>query len=271
MLVSAGIVRLTAPNPSLMTGSGTNTYIVGNGDVAVIDPGPDDERHIAAIEREIAAIGGQLVLILVTHSHVDHLPGAFVLQQRRGVPIAAYNQALGVDVALRDGQDVAIGGFGFRVLHTPGHAADHLAFYLPEQRELFSGDLIVGEGTVVIGRDGELEAYLTSLARLLPLELRRIYPGHGPVIDDPRERIEQYIAHRHAREHAILQVLSDQPCSVAELVRRVYPDIDERLTPVAALTVEAHLRKLLHGGVILAQPAAAGTSYRLAAEADPSR
>lgn len=264
MLVSPGIRRLTAPNPSLMTGSGTNTYIVGYGDLAVIDPGPEDERHIDAIQQAIVEAGGQLVLILVTHSHVDHLPGAFILQRRGGgVPIAACSQTLGIDVALRDGQDVSVGGFALRALHTPGHAQDHLCFHLPDLAELFSGDLIAGEGTVVIGRDGELEHYLNSLAGLLPLRLRRIYPGHGPIVEQPRERIDEYIAHRHARERALLEALSAGPLMVMEMVRAVYVDVDERLYPVAAQTVEAHLRKLIRDGAVVVETGETGKRYAL--------
>lgn len=264
MLVSPGIRRLTAPNPSLMTGTGTNTYIVGHGDVAVIDPGPEDERHIDAIEQEIVDAGGQLVLILVTHSHVDHLPGAFLLQRRgSGVPIAAFSQTLGIDVPLRDQQDVPVGGFVLRALHTPGHAQDHLCFYLPDQAALFSGDLIVGAGTVVIGRDGELEHYLNSLASLLPLSLRRIFPGHGPIVEQPHERIEAYIAHRHARERALLEALAAGPLTVMGIVAAIYVDVDERLYPVAALTVEAHLRKLIRDGAVKVETGDAGHRYAL--------
>lgn len=237
--------RLTAPNPSLMTGKGTNTYIFGEGDLAILDPGPDDDAHIAAIEAGIAELGGTPVLILVTHSHLDHLPGAFSLQRRINVPIAAFAPILGVDIALRHGQRLTIGGHALRALHTPGHAADHLAFLLEEERALFSGDLIVGEGTVVIGRDGELDEYLASLASLLPLDLRLILPGHGPAITDPRARIEGYIAHRHARDRQILDAIRGGADTIDAIVGEVYADIDPRLHPVAAQTVDAHLRKLL--------------------------
>lgn len=263
MLVKSGVVRLTAPNPSLMTGTGTNTYIVGHGDVVVIDPGPDDDRHIDAIEHAMLDAGGQLVLILVTHSHVDHLPGAFTLQRRAGVPIAAFHQRLGIDVALRHGQHVPVGGISLQALHTPGHASDHLCFYEERSAELYSGDLIAGEGTVVIGRDGELEDYLASLRGLLSLDLRRIYPGHGPVIDQPRERIEEYIAHRHARERALVQALTTGPLTTMQLVRAVYTEVDERLYAVAAQTVEAHLRKLIRDGTVRAEAAGTGTVYSL--------
>lgn len=248
MLVMPHVARLTAPNPSLMTGRGTNTYIVGTGDLAVIDPGPDDDAHIDAIQAEMAAMGGRPVLILVTHSHLDHLPGAFSLQRRAGVPIAAHAPILGVDLRLRHDQRLTIGGHPLRALHTPGHAADHLCFLLEEDRALFSGDLIVGEGTVVIGRDGELDQYLDSLRALLPLDLRRILPGHGPPIDDPRAKIEEYLAHRLDRERQILAAVAAGATTPREIVDDVYADVDPRLHPVAAQTVDAHLRKLVRDG-----------------------
>jgi glyoxylase-like metal-dependent hydrolase (beta-lactamase superfamily II) len=237
--------RILAPNPSMMTGKGTNTYVFGGDDLAVIDPGPDDDRHIDAIEAGIAEMGGKVAIILITHSHSDHLPGAFSLQRRLQVPIAAFAPILGVDIALRHDQRMTIGGHPLRALHTPGHAADHLAFLLEDDHVLFSGDLIVGEGTVVIGRDGELDEYLDSLRSLLPLDLRLILPGHGPAITDPRERIEGYIAHRLEREVQILDAIRNGASSNPEIVAEVYAEVDPRLHPVAAQSVEAHLRKLV--------------------------
>lgn len=237
--------RILAPNPSMMTGKGTNTYIFGGSDLAVLDPGPDDDAHIDAIEAGIAEMGGTVAIILITHSHSDHLPGAFSLQRRLQVPIAAYAPILGVDLALRHDQRMTIGGHPLRALHTPGHAADHLAFLLENDHVLFSGDLIVGEGTVVIGRDGELDEYLDSLRSLLPLNLRLILPGHGPAITDPRARVEEYIAHRLDRENQILDALNHGASTTAEIVAEVYAEIDPRLHPVAAQSVDAHLRKLI--------------------------
>ena len=251
MLVMPHVARLTAPNPSLMTGRGTNTYLVGEpgqGDLAVIDPGPDDAGHVEAIMAEAAALGGRPVVILVTHSHLDHLPGAFALKHRAGAPIAAYAPILDVDIQLRHDQRLTIAGRPLRALHTPGHAADHLCFLLEDDATLFSGDLIVGEGTVVIGRDGELDEYLRSLESLLPLDLRAILPGHGPVIEDPRGKIEEYIAHRLERERQILATLEAGLMTTNEIVEAVYAEVDPRLHPVAAQTVEAHLRKLLREG-----------------------
>lgn len=257
------IGRLTAPNPSLMTGKGTNTYIFGSDDLAIIDPGPDDDAHIAAIEAGIAELGGTPAVILVTHSHLDHLPGAFSLQRRIRVPIAAYAPILGVDIGLRHEQRLTIGGHPLRVLYTPGHAADHLCFLLEDDRTLFSGDLIVGEGTVVLGQDGDLDDYLRSLESLLPHYLSLILPGHGPAITDPRERIEGYIAHRLEREREILAALAAEVDTRAELVEEIYAAIDPRLHPIAAQSVEAHLRKLLREERIERYTEAGEERYRL--------
>jgi glyoxylase-like metal-dependent hydrolase (beta-lactamase superfamily II) len=242
--------RILAPNPSMMTGKGTNTYIFGGDDLAIIDPGPDDDGHIDAIVEGIAEMGGKAAIILITHSHLDHLPGAFSLQRRIQVPIAAFAPILGVDLTLRHGQRMTIGGHAVRTLHTPGHAADHLCFHLEDDKALFSGDLIVGEGTVVIGRDGELDEYLDSLRSLLPLGLRLILPGHGPVIADPNARVEGYIAHRLEREAQILDAIRDGASTNQEIVAEVYAEIDPRLHPVAAQSVDAHLRKLVREGRI---------------------
>ncbi len=271
MLVMPHVARLTAPNPSLMTGGGTNTYLVGTGDLAVIDPGPDDEGHIEAILAEAAAMGGQPVVILVTHSHLDHLPGAFSLSRRAGVPIAAFAPILGVDIALRHDQRLTVGGHPIRALHTPGHAADHLCFLLEDDATLFSGDLIVGEGTVVIGRDVELDQYLDSLRSLLPLDLRRILPGHGPPIEEPRRKIEEYIAHRLDRERQILAAIEGGAATPAEIVEEVYAEVDPRLYPVAARTVEAHLRKLEREGRVGANLEGGRTKYERRATSDERR
>lgn len=248
MLVMPRVARLTAPNPSPMTGRGTNTYLVGAGEVAVIDPGPDAAAHLDAIVAEAATLGGRPALLLVTHAHADHLPGAFALRRRLGLPLAAFSPALDPDIRLAHDQRVTVGDLALRALHTPGHAADHLCFLLEGEATLFSGDLIVGEGTVVIGRDGELDEYLRSLESLLPLGLRRILPGHGPTIDDPRAKIEEYLAHRQDRERQILAALAAGATTPPAIVAAVYPEIDPRLRPVAAQTVAAHLRKLVRDG-----------------------
>lgn len=234
---SSLVRRLTAPNPSPMTGAGTNTYLVGIGDVSVIDPGPDEPRHLDAI---LEALGRERVArILVTHAHPDHAPGAAALCQRTGAPVLAYPRTL------RDGDLLAAGGATIDVLHTPGHAADHLCFLLREEQALFSGDLIISGSTVVIAPpDGDMAAYLRALDGLRGLRLARIYPGHGEVSDDPGRVIEEYIAHRMMRERQILDALRDGPARIPGLVSRIYTEVPQVLHRLAAQSVYAHLLKL---------------------------
>lgn len=252
--------RLVAPNPSLMTGPGTNTYLVGAGEVTVIDPGPDDEVHLGAVldalERGPAG-PERIAAILLTHGHPDHAPGAGPLAQRTGAPVLAHTGSLAdarsgggaapqrPDGPLRDGEVLTGPGFGLEVLHTPGHASDHLCFLLREERALFSGDLIMSGSTVVIAPpDGDMAAYMRSLERLTQRHIARIYPGHGEVIETPAALIEEYIQHRRMREQQVLDALRDGPSTIAGLVPRIYADVPAALHPLAARSVHAHLIKL---------------------------
>ncbi|OFX35653.1 MAG: hypothetical protein A2Z07_10550 [Armatimonadetes bacterium RBG_16_67_12] len=237
MRLSALVRRITAPNPSPMTGAGTNTYLVGTGDVSVIDPGPDEPRHLETI---LEVLGQERVArILVTHAHPDHAPGAAALSLETGTPVRAYTHTL------RDGDLLTGGGATIDVLHTPGHTADHVCFLLREEPALFSGDLIMSGSTVVIAPpDGDMAAYLKSLDRLRGLRLARIYPGHGEVIDDPGGVIEEYIAHRMMRERQVLDALRGGPARIPGLVSRIYTEVPQVLHRLAAQSVHAHLLKL---------------------------
>src|SRR5215831_8072930 len=192
-----GVVLLLAPNPSLLTGPGNNTFLVadGNASCVAIDPGPDDASHLAHIA-EAAAMHGGLRAILISHGHPDHVKGAAHLRQQTGAPILAWSRegTPDADVLLADEQVVLIGARRLRALHTPGHRFDHLCFLLEDAAALFAGDLVAGVGTVVIAPpEGDLADYLASLHRLRALELRQILPAHGPAIDNPRALLEQYI------------------------------------------------------------------------------
>jgi glyoxylase-like metal-dependent hydrolase (beta-lactamase superfamily II) len=237
MRLSALVRRLTASNPSPMTGAGTNTYLVGTGDVAVVDPGPDEPRHLEAIG---AVLGQERVAwILVTHAHPDHAPGAVVLSRQTGAPVLASPRTL------HDGDVLTTGGATIEVLHTPGHTADHVCFLLREEQALFSGDMIMSGSTVVIvPPDGDMAVYLRSLDRLRGLRMARIYPGHGEVIDDPERVVEEYIAHRMMRERQILDALRDGPARIPGLVSRIYTEVPQVLHRPAAQSVYAHLLKL---------------------------
>ena len=247
----SGLVRwLTAGNPSIYTLQGTNTYLVGDPegrDLVCIDPGPHDAAHLAAVRD---AGGGRIRQILLTHRHPDHVAGAPALAETLGIGIsAAAPEGLTGARPLADGEIVRASGASLRVVATPGHSSDHICFYLEEERALLTGDHILGWGTTVIPfPDGNLAAYMDSLKRLLRLDLGRLYPGHGPVIEDGRAKVEEYLAHRTDREAQILAGLAAGDGSARELVARIYVDVDPRLHPAAELSVLAHLTKLVAEG-----------------------
>lgn len=248
MAAPRGVLRVLAPNPSLMTGPGTNSFIVtsATGGCAVIDPGPDIVSHLDALA-DLAATHGGAQAILITHGHPDHMEGAAGLRERTGAPILAWSRE-GVPVAdqtLQDDEVLELGERTLRVIYTPGHRFDHVCFLLEDARALFAGDLVAGVGTVVIAPpEGDLLDYMASLRRLLALDLNVILPAHGPEIDAPRALLEHYLAHREERERQVLDGLAAGPATIPMLVARIYTDVDPQLHPVAALSVEAHLLKL---------------------------
>ncbi len=243
-----GIVRVTARNPGMMTGPGTNTYLVGT---VVIDPGPDDPVHLDAI---LSASTGPITAIAVTHAHIDHAPGAAALAKRTEAPVLGFAPSAGFlpDLLLTDGQVVDAGELHLRAVHTPGHASDHLCFLLVERPILFSGDHVMQGSTVVIAPpDGDMAAYLASLRLLAELDppLERIAPGHGVVIADPAAAVGAYLAHREEREASIAKALATLGFARSgEIVDVVYTDVPAPLHPVARWTVWAHLRKLASDG-----------------------
>jgi glyoxylase-like metal-dependent hydrolase (beta-lactamase superfamily II) len=241
--------RIVAPNPSLMTGPGTNTYLVGDpadGDLVVIDPGPDVDAHLDRIA-EIGA--GRIRTIVVTHTHQDHSPGAPGLAARTGAPLVGFDGRDGFepDRAAGDGHVVEATGARLVAVHTPGHASNHLCWLLEEERLLVSGDHVMDGSTVVIAPpDGDMAAYLDQLRRLRALGLRSIAPGHGRLITDPDARLDGYLSHRLDREHQVVTALASagHPATVEELVAAIYTGVAEALLPVARYSVWAHLRKL---------------------------
>ena len=236
------VTRVIAPNPGPYTGPGTNTWILGAGPVvAVIDPGPDDDRHLAAIDRRLA--GATVGVVLVTHSHPDHLPLAERLAAAHGATVRRYPE-------LGDGDVVRVGTLNVTALHTPGHSADHLAFWLAEDRVVFTGDLVLGKGSsMVTYPEGDVAAYLRSLDRLIALEPRMLFPGHWDPVKDAVAKLEQYKAHRLEREAQVLAEVRHGPGTVDELTRRVYgPEVGEDLLVAAKMTMRAHLQKLIEDG-----------------------
>jgi glyoxylase-like metal-dependent hydrolase (beta-lactamase superfamily II) len=249
--LSERVVRLTAPNPGMMTGPGTNSYLVGTMALVVVDPGPDDDGHV----RALAALGsGRIRWIVVTHTHRDHSPGTAALAALTGAEVLGFDARDGFepDRAVGDGSTVAAEGFSLRALHTPGHTSNHLCWLLTEERMLFSGDHVMGGSTVVISPpDGDMARYLDSLRRLRVLEppLASIAPGHGALLVDPATTLDGVIAHRLAREAGVVEVLRRAgPASVDEMLGDVYADVRDELLPVARFSLWAHLRKLADDG-----------------------
>ncbi|HTV75316.1 MAG TPA: MBL fold metallo-hydrolase [Candidatus Acidoferrales bacterium] len=248
------VVAIRAPNPSAMTLTGTNTYLLeaGHGAAIVIDPGPFIERHVAAILAAAQARDVRIAAILVTHGHPDHAPAAQPLAQRTGAPVYAHaNAPFPHDVTLHDGEEVAIEDVVLCAVDAPGHARDHLVFWFPGEAALFTGDTVIGEGTVLIAPpDGEMRAYLQTLRRLrdnFP-EAQRIYGGHGDPVDAPRAKLDAYLAHRLAREAQVIAQLATGPQTIAQLVAKMYPELTPVLRPAAARQILAHLIALEQDG-----------------------
>jgi len=265
--VATGVRRILAPNPGPMTGPGTNTYLVGQSEVAVVDPGPDEPAHLDAVA---AAGGGAIRWILVTHHHSDHAPGASALAQRTGATVlgrggaGAFRPGMTID----EGHVLRVGGSEVVALHTPGHASDHLCYLRPEDGLLFSGDHVMDGSTVVIAPpDGDMASYMDGLRRLAALPgLSAIAPGHGALITEPYRRLASYLDHRLDRERAVLHALDRMGrATVEDLVAAVYTDVPDSVHPVARFSVWAHLRKLAdEGRAAASDPDDVGATWRSA-------
>jgi glyoxylase-like metal-dependent hydrolase (beta-lactamase superfamily II) len=240
-----------------MTGSGTNTYLIGTTDLVAIDPGPEDTAHL---DRLVDLAAGRLRYILVTHRHLDHAPLARRLADATGAPVLGYGfgEEFRPDAPLRPGDTVAVPGFAISVVHTPGHASDHLCFLGdrtagdPSDRICFTGDHLMGGSSVVIAPpDGAMTPYLESITALLELDrpISVIAPGHGELLTDPDRALRHARDHRLERERLVRAALSEVPRSVSELVPAVYRGLDPRLARAAGRTLWAHLRRLSELGV----------------------
>jgi glyoxylase-like metal-dependent hydrolase (beta-lactamase superfamily II) len=242
-----------APNPGPMTLDGTNTWLLhepGSDVCVVVDPGPDDEGHLLAVLAAAGTGGHRVATVLLTHGHPDHAEGARRFAELAGVGVRALDpaQRLG-DEGLADGEVVSVGGLEVLVVGTPGHTADSLSFLVPADGALLTGDTVLGRGTSVVAHpDGRLADYLASLERLSGLaaggSVRRVLPGHGPVLDDPAGVLGGYLAHRRDRLEQVASAVSAGDRTPRAVVERVYADVDRALWPAAELSVMAQLEYL---------------------------
>ena len=243
----------TAPNPSPMTLEGTNSYLVlGSGEALAIDPGPADIGHVRELTETAARNGCRIAAIAVTHGHPDHAPGAALLRELTSAPVYAHPGAsFAFTRAVRDRSDIAVDGAVLHALHAPGHASDHLVFWFEAEEALFTGDVIVGRGTVVVAPPGgDMRAYQATLRRLRDAypAAKTIYGGHGARVEAPLAKIEEYLAHRERRERQVLQTLAAGERTIPQIVAHVYRDVDRTLWPAAARQVLAHLLALASEG-----------------------
>ncbi|OAR23556.1 MBL fold metallo-hydrolase [Streptomyces sp. ERV7] len=252
-------VNVLAPNPSAMTLDGTNTWIVAEPDsdlAVVIDPGPLDDAHLRNVVATAERMGKRVALTLLTHGHPDHAEGAARFAELTRTHVRALDPALRLgDEGLGAGDVITTGGLEMWVVPTPGHTADSLCFHLPADRAVLTGDTVLGRGTTVVAHpDGRLGDYLDSLRRLRSLAVddgvHTVLPGHGPVLDDAQGAIEFYLAHRAHRLAQVETAVENGHTTAADVVARVYADVDRSLWPAAELSVRAQLEYLSEHGLI---------------------
>jgi len=272
-----GVQRIVANNPGPFTFKGTNTYLLGQGqDVALVDPGPEDDAHFEAVMR---ALGGRRITgIIITHTHRDHIDGLPRLKAETGAPVYGFGRkarnpgeitksASGgesndedfvPDVALTDGSRLEGDGFALTALFTPGHAPDHLCFAIEGTGILLSGDHVMGWNTSVVAPpEGNMVAYMSSLDKLLAREDAVFLPGHGGRIEQPQRVVKAFIMHRKMREQAILDCIRNGSTTVSEIVATVYKGLDPRLVRAASLSIAAHVESLVERGLVTASGSAA--------------
>ena len=260
--------RVLAANPSPFTYTGTQTYIVGHGEVAVIDPGPDLAEHVEAI---LAATPGErITAIACTHTHRDHSPASRALAAATGAPIvgcaplaiaddgpradAAFDFDYAPDRVLTDGEQIEAGGWALEAVATPGHTSNHLCFALAGEGVLFTGDHVMGWSTTVIAPpDGDMTRYFASLDKLLQRDDAIYFPAHGPAVDKPHSHVRALIAHRRMREKQILSKLGEGTIEIPAMVASMYADVDPRLHGAAGRSVLAHLQDLERRGLVRAK------------------
>ena len=254
--LAPGVRRLVAPNPSMMTGPGTNTYLLGVDEVAVLDPGPMIDSHLEAILEKAAA---PIRWIIATHTHPDHSPAAKALAEQTGAELigspapdgAHQDKTFAPTHLLQDGDQIVVDNVAIGAIHTPGHASNHFCFRHAVLGWIFTGDHVMNGSTVVIDPpDGNMKAYVESLRRLQTFSPSKLAPGHGDLIDNPHEIIDWIVDHRLEREAKVLAALRANPgLTSTELVPHVYQDVDKKLYGWAERSLLAHLIKLDEDGV----------------------
>ena len=259
--VSPRISRVVADNPGPFTFKGTGVYIVGDKDVAVIDPGPDDASHVDALKRALE--GRRVTHILVTHTHSDHSPAAKPLKEWSGAKTYAFgphgsgkledgvrveeggDMQFTPDVRVKDGEIIKGNGFTFECVFTPGHTSNHMCYALREENALFTGDHVMGwSTTVVTPPDGDMAQYMASVKKLMARDDAILYPTHGAPVTDPKPFLAAYLEHRLDREKQIVACIRDGLTTIPQMVARMYADVDKRLHPAASRSVLAHLIQL---------------------------
>lgn len=272
--VAAGVRRVLAPNPGPFTFTGTCSYIIGTGEVAILDPGPDDPAHVAAL---LAAVAGERVThILLTHTHRDHTGALAALRAATGAPVyaegphraaralhdgevntldASADHDFRPDVALADGARVEGGDWSVTALATPGHTANHMAFVMEAAGLILVGDHVMGWSTTIVAPpDGSMADYMRSLEKMRERPETLYLPGHGGAVRDGPAFVERFIRHRHARETAILRALERGPMTIPDIVRAIYIGLDPRLNKAAGLSTLAHLEDLVARGAVVTEP-----------------
>ncbi len=268
--VAPDVRRLVCDNPSPFTFKGTNTYVVGRGEVAVIDPGPDDPRHVANLMAALGATGETVSHILITHVHADHSGSAIALKERSGATLCgmprspeamnaamqspsgkAFLALLNYDRALGDGDRIDGPGWSLSAIHTPGHAPDHLCYGFAQGRLMFSGDHVMGWNTTVIAPpEGHMGRYIGSLERLLAGDEEIYLPGHGGAIETPQRYVKALIMHRRWREAEIMECLRQGLDTIDLIVPRIYGQLESALSGAAALAVFAQIELMLEKGIV---------------------
>ena len=253
------IKKITANNGGVFTGNGTNTYLIGSDDITLIDPGPNDAEHI---EKILSLGGDKIKRILVTHTHKDHSPAALPISKKLNIPMFGRlvdrdseweDETFVPDVVLNHGDTISTNEYSLETIHTPGHASNHLCFYMKDIKCLLTGDHIMDGSTVVIAPpDGNMKQYIDSLELLKEIDLKFIAPGHGNVLENPHSVVDWIVGHRMYREKKVIDSITEaSKATIDELIYSVYDDVDKNLYGIAKYSLEAHLNKLIEEDRVL--------------------